>query len=83
MGERTKTIGLEIFIGSRIPWSANAFREKIPQKIPQIMGYFLVPNYFTLSQMAVKAFGSLTASSARTLRSSSMPLVFIPLISLL
>ena len=40
MGERTKTIGLEMFIGSRILWSANAFREKIPQKIPQIVGYF-------------------------------------------
>ena len=40
MKERTKTIGLKMFIGSCIPWSANAFWEKIPQKIPQIVGYF-------------------------------------------
>ena len=40
-------------------------------------------NYLTLSQIAVKAIGSLTAISARTLRSSSMPLLFMPLINLL
>ena len=40
MGKRTNAIGLKMIIGSCIPWSASAFREKIPQKIPQIVGYF-------------------------------------------
>ena len=40
MGERTKTIGLKMFIGSRISWSANAFREKIPQKNTPDSGVF-------------------------------------------
>ena len=57
---------------------------RVSKNILLSAGYFLGNYYyFTLSQIAVKAFGSLTASSARTLRSSSMPLVFMPLISLL
>ena len=40
MGERIKTIGLKIFIGSCMPWSANAFREKIPQKNTPDSGVF-------------------------------------------
>lgn len=71
-------------ISNHLCQTANAFFCLKKQKISHTWwDIFEKLYYFTLSQIAVKACGSLTASSARTLRSSSIPLVFIPLINLL